>query len=273
VVAPQSTDRLTAKLFFKPRRATRIRVPDVPGFPATTLTIESSLGRLTAWSWGEGPTILFAHGWEGFTGQFTPILQRVVEAGFRAVAFDMPAHGQSEGTHVSAVDMAQAIREVADDVMPFVGKERLAPYAIVAHSLGGAAASLALFEGLGAERVVLLAPVADPIIFAKRAASFLSLSPERTEGMLQSIQALVGRTFEELDIRRKATRLTAKALIFHDTGDLDVPFDHGRDIAAAWPGAEFVPLEGLGHSKLLKDPAVVDRAVRFLTAERRLRAV
>jgi hypothetical protein len=31
----------------------------------------------------------------------------------------------------------------------------------------------------------------------------------------------------------------------------------------AWPGSELVATEGLGHRKLLSDPAVVERAVRF----------
>lgn len=273
VVAPASTDRMAAKLFFKPRRSTRARAPVVAGLEAKAFQIESSRGRLAAWSWGEGPTVLLAHGWEGFAAQFVPFIRPLVEAGYRAVAFDMPAHGLSEGTHVSAIDMAAAIREVADDVMPFVGKERLAPHAIIAHSLGGAAASFAMSEGLGAERVVLLAPVADPILFAQRAASFLTLSPKRTKGMLRAVEEFAGKSFDQLDVREKARRMTASALIFHDVADAEVPFAHGRDVAAAWPGAEFVALEGLGHRRLLKDPAVVERAVQFVVEEPRLRMV
>jgi pimeloyl-ACP methyl ester carboxylesterase len=43
-----------------------------------------------------------------------------------------------------------------------------------------------------------------------------------------------------------------------------VPFDHGRAIAEAWPGARFVPLEHLGHTRPLADTEVLRAAVAFL---------
>lgn len=272
LVAPRAVDRVAAKIFFKPRRSKRDRTPVVPGIDRRDFFVESSLGRLAAWSWGEGPTVLCAHGWEGFAGQFVPFVQPLVSAGFRVVAFDMPAHGRSAGTHTSVVDMARAIREVAEDAMPLCGVQPLPLHAVVGHSLGGAAASLALHEGLAARRVVLLAPVAEPTPFARRAAAIMQLSPDRTDGMMAAIAVEVGRDFEALDVRRFAPRLHVPALIFHDPADRDVPFEHGQGIAQAWPGARFVPLSGLGHRRLLADEAVIRCATRFV-AEAELAAV
>jgi pimeloyl-ACP methyl ester carboxylesterase len=45
--------------------------------------------------------------------------------------------------------------------------------------------------------------------------------------------------------------------------DPDVPYDHGVEIARAWPGAELVTTSGLGHRAILRDPEVVRRAVDF----------
>ena len=61
------------------------------------------------------------------------------------------------------------------------------------------------------------------------------------------------------------TRLALPALIVHDRGDAEIPYQDGVDTAAAWPGAELLTTEGLGHRLILRDPEVVERATRFVT--------
>ena len=39
-------------------------------------------------------------------------------------------------------------------------------------------------------------------------------------------------------------------------------------IAAAWPGAELVTTAGLGHTRLLREPAIIARAVAFFDPAR-----
>ena len=58
----------------------------------------------------------------------------------------------------------------------------------------------------------------------------------------------------------------AALLVVHDDGDKDVPPLHGRRLAATWPGAQLVSTDGLGHRRILRDPAVVAGAVQFVTA-------
>jgi pimeloyl-ACP methyl ester carboxylesterase len=59
--------------------------------------------------------------------------------------------------------------------------------------------------------------------------------------------------------------MTAPVLIVHDRDDSDVPYTHGEEIAAAWPGAELLTTNGLGHRAVLRDPAVIQRTVTFLS--------
>jgi pimeloyl-ACP methyl ester carboxylesterase len=54
------------------------------------------------------------------------------------------------------------------------------------------------------------------------------------------------------------------ALIIHDHDDRDVSWHEGEAIARAWPHARFLRTEGLGHRRILLDPEVIGRAVRFL---------
>jgi pimeloyl-ACP methyl ester carboxylesterase len=58
--------------------------------------------------------------------------------------------------------------------------------------------------------------------------------------------------------------MSAPALVIHDREDRDVPYEHGRQIAAAWPGAQLLTTTGLGHRAILRDPEVVRRTLTFL---------
>ena len=42
------------------------------------------------------------------------------------------------------------------------------------------------------------------------------------------------------------------------------PWEQGEAIALAWPGAEMVTTNGLGHGRVLRDPAVVARVSAFV---------
>jgi pimeloyl-ACP methyl ester carboxylesterase len=91
-----------------------------------------------------------------------------VQRGRSVTVFDMPAHGRSTGRTTTLVEMTDAVTAVA--------RATGTPDAIVGHSLGAAAAILALRDGLPARSAALLAPVADPWLFVRRLADLLSFS-------------------------------------------------------------------------------------------------
>jgi pimeloyl-ACP methyl ester carboxylesterase len=255
-IAPASAERTAARLFASPRRKKTTTPPIVAGLEASEMTVQCGKYRLPVWSWGSGPTVLLAHGWEGHAGQMARFASRLVTRGYRAVAFDMPAHGRSTGDRVNVVQMAEAIRSVAGEVGPVCG--------IVAHSLGGAAAAVALRDGLVVPRVVLLAPAAEPTYFARRLAALLGLSEERTDGMLGRIRREIGGDWGGVSVPSFAPSMTADLLLMHDPQDRDVPWEHGESIALAWPGARLVPVGGLGHRNILKNQDVIETVVAFL---------
>jgi pimeloyl-ACP methyl ester carboxylesterase len=93
------------------------------------------------------------------------------------------------------------------------------------------------------------------------------------EGMIERVRREVGGDLGELDLRRRARRLRTPLLLAHDVDDREVPFAHGREVAAAWPGAELMPLHGLGHRRMLVAEAVIARAVRFIAGDAAPRAL
>jgi pimeloyl-ACP methyl ester carboxylesterase len=75
----------------------------------------------------------------------------------------------------------------------------------------------------------------------------VSTTPENARCMLA--------TFYELDVRDMARSLDVPTLVLHGTGDLRVPFEEGRLLAALIPGARLVPLESRNHLLLEDEPA------------------
>ena len=65
----------------------------------------------------------------------------------------------------------------------------------------------------------------------------------------------------------QASRLKQPALIVHDHDDIMVPWPQGKAFAASWPGAHFFSTRGLGHWRILRDPAVVQEVVRFVVGK------
>src|SRR5918999_654246 len=77
--------------FARPLRPLPARVPTVPGADARPFQVTSGRYTLAAWTWGDGPLVLLAHGWNGDAAQLAGFVPPLLEAGFGVVAFDQPA--------------------------------------------------------------------------------------------------------------------------------------------------------------------------------------
>jgi pimeloyl-ACP methyl ester carboxylesterase len=222
--------------------------------------VELSLAgkRLAAWRWGNGPTVLLVHGWGSRGARLASFIAPFVEAGRSVVAFDAPGHGASAGKLSSLPQFIAAIEAVARRFGPIE--------AVVAHSMGGAATTLAMGRGLPVGRAVFLAPAADPAGYSERFAEVVGLAPAMLDRMKAKIEQRFGSKWEEFDVIAAARTMTAPLLVFHDPDDRDVAWGDGAAIVAAWPGAELVSTSGLGHRRIVHDPEVVARAVAFLVS-------
>jgi pimeloyl-ACP methyl ester carboxylesterase len=223
-VAPRAAESQAAFLFCRPRRRSHYDVPAIPPDTRVQL-IRSGSKDIVTWTWGDGPRVLLAHGWEGSGRDMVPIATALVQRGRSVTVFDMPAHGRSSGRTTTLPEMADAIRAVA--------RAMGTPDGVVGHSLGAAAAVLALRDGLGATTAALLAPVAEPWMFLRRLADLLAFSEARYQGLVNQIQRRAGSAIHAIDGPTAARWLTARALILHDPGDRQVPFSHGEALANA----------------------------------------
>jgi pimeloyl-ACP methyl ester carboxylesterase len=255
-VAPGVAARWAETIFCSPPRQEQRPAEEAFLDTGNRITVTSEDQDLAVWTWGNGPAVVLAHGWGSRAGRFSAIAEALVQADFRVILFDAPAHGASMGRLASLPQFSRALRAVGDTVGPLHG--------LIGHSLGGAAVSLAMRGGLGAQRAVLLAPPADVVLFSHAFSEHLRIPLRARSVMRQNLETRLQFRFEELHIPTLARGMTAAALIIHDRGDTDVPYAHGEEIASAWPGAQLVATTGLGHRALLRDPDVISRTVTFL---------
>jgi pimeloyl-ACP methyl ester carboxylesterase len=255
-VAPDVAARWAETIFCTPPR----HVPPVADeeFVATgtRFMVRSEGQEIAAWEWGTGPTVLLVHGWGSRAGRFRGLATALLESGFRVVAHDAPAHGRSTGRFASLPEFARALRAVADRAGEIHG--------VVGHSLGGAAACLAMREGLSARRLVLVAPPSDVQQFSKDFGDYLRIPPRARLAMRRNLEARLSMRWEDLHMPTVVRDLPVPALVVHDREDAEVSFAHGEEIARAFPHGRLVATSGLGHRAILRDPEVVRQTVVFL---------
>lgn len=256
-ISPGAASRVAFELFRTPRR---FRTPErETALLATAEPFELRLSRSTninGWRWGRGPAVLLLHGWEGRGSQMASLAAPLAAAGFSVVAFDAPGHGASSGRTSSLPHFTWALRRVADAF----GE----PHAVVGHSLGCAAATLAMHDGLRAGRAVYFAPPINPADYTRQFGAMFGLRDEVIHGLQMRIEERFLRKWDDYSLAGMAPRMSAALLVIHDRGDDDTPYPGGARLAELWPGARLMTTEGLGHRRILREASTVGAATEFL---------
>jgi pimeloyl-ACP methyl ester carboxylesterase len=260
--APDATARRAARLLCTPSVDARMRARDADDGGAVRNELDIDGRRVVTYEWGgvqAQPRVLLAHGWSSYALRFLPWVRVLRDAGYAVVAFDQPGHGRSDAGRCTLACFARTLRGVADRYGPFE--------AIVAHSMGGTAAMLALAEGTVARRVVLIAPAADPDAATTRFARRVGLADGIVPRIQRHLELRTGARVRDLTVHARAPALAVPALIVHDLGDSEVPWEEGESYARHWPDARLLSTEGLGHNRIVNDAATIDAGLRFLRGE------
>jgi pimeloyl-ACP methyl ester carboxylesterase len=88
--------------------------------------------RLFAVEEGEGPLVVLVHGWPEFWWSWRHTLPALAEAGYRAVAIDLPGYGHSDKPDVTYDE--RWVNACIEGLIPALGHERCA---IAGHDWGG----------------------------------------------------------------------------------------------------------------------------------------
>jgi pimeloyl-ACP methyl ester carboxylesterase len=216
--------------------------------------------KVLTYRWGDGSRpVLLIHGWQSRAARFAALIPRLQTLGYTAISFDAPGNGDSGGRFTNAFEYVEAVKQIQRRYGPFE--------AIVAHSFGAICAFLALRDGVRAGRLVTISGVAD---FEQLADGFI-----RIAGLSARVKAaLTARTaslfgpepWQRLSGTYRPEEIDLPILAIHDQGDRVVnPGQAARITEAYGDRARRISTAGLGHHRILADPAVLDAALVFLT--------
>jgi pimeloyl-ACP methyl ester carboxylesterase len=209
---------------------------------------------LSALRWGQGPTVLLMHGWEGRATQFAALIETLVKAGHTVVSLEGPAHGCSPGQRAHVVLFARALLEAAAELPPL--------RAVIGHSMGGASVLLALQMGLRAEAAVSIAAPAQLLGVLRGFARHLGLPARARAAFIRKVEQDVGMQINRLDV--SGYQLELPGLVVHAADDALVPAGEAEIIHKAWFDSRLLRLEEGGHQRVLADPRVSEAVLELL---------
>ncbi|WP_426287219.1 alpha/beta hydrolase [Luteibacter sp. E-22] len=259
---PRRTVVHAARVFQTPLPSSRERAAGaLAAMSARRELVEVDGIPIATYVWGDPstqPYILLVHGWSSMGLRWENWAGRLLAHGWAAVAFDQPGHGHSGGTLCTLPDFARTVSAI--------GRHYGDAEGVVAHSLGGAAVTLALDDGWTAKRVVLIAPAADPQAATQRFARFVRLGEHLRPALHDVLAERTGVRIDDLHIRHHAPKRAQPLLVVHDVSDRDVPVDEGELYASIWPGARLLKTDRLGHRRVVDDETVMTASLAFLSA-------
>ena len=259
-MAPETAAALVSKLFFQPApyRVSDAEKRSLAAARAFTIVVGSK--RLHCWQWGQGPAALLVHGWNGRGSQLHRFISPLRAAGYSVIAFDAPAHGESAGRTTNYFEWTDAVRFFLKPESGFDIR------AVIGHSLGAAA----VVNGISKEKAPAAAVLISPLLRLKEllTATFVQHGiPQELFGrIVADLEAVHGYSLDRDNPAALIDTLGAgnRILIVHDKGDRLVPWQDSRTLADTYARIRLLTTQGLGHSAILNDDAVMEEAVRHI---------
>lgn len=206
-----------------------------------------------------GRKILICHGFDSYSYKFEKYIQPLLDHGFEVLAFDAPAHGLSSGKTINAAQYRDTILDVCKRFGPIDG--------MIAHSLGGLAAALALEQlpNNMLKRLVLIAPATESTRAINTFFKYLPV-PEKVKAEFNNIiHEKGGYPAEWYSVDRVVRQLGTPTLWIHDEEDTVTPYaDMEHLLELKLPHLEFEITRGLGHSNVYRDNNVINCICSFL---------
>ena len=208
---------------------------------------------------GEGPKILFIHGWSSRASKFHKIIGEFKSKNFDITAVDMPAHGQSLSKRSHLPEFCDVVYDLSKNNGPY--------NTIIGHSMGAIAALNAIKMGQDFNNVVLINPAAyriEPIF--RNFISLFGLSEEfYVKSMFDSFEAKDGRIPPSYGPDNFATDIESRCLIIHSEDDAQANPKVAEKIHQDIKNSKLMMATNLGHMRTLTDEKVIETMGEFIS--------
>lgn len=225
-----------------------------------TFTVNNTKIQGYRWNKDQPNKVLILHGFGSAAQNFGHYVTALVDKNYQVLAFDAPAHGNSEGSTINAMQYSQVIEEVNNLYGPING--------FLAHSLGGLALSLAMenIPTTESTKVVFIAPATETVTAIDEAFKFLHIDDK---GIRQEFDAIIqeisGHSTDWFSIKRAIKNNKASILWVHDEDDDITPIKDALAVKeTGQKNIRFIITKGLGHRKIYRDIAIQKEVLQFL---------
>ena len=248
--------------------------------------------RVRLWSEGEGPPLLYLHGFEQHPGDAS-FLRRLAQ-GRRVLAPETPGYGESSG--LESIDGILGLTLHHRRLVESLGIERLD---VIGHSLGGMfAAEFAAICPHRTRRLVLVdayglwlddVPVPDPFVLGPKQlwaakwanpdtapaepSIFVPDPTDPTAAVLDRARNLGAATkfmwpFAERGLHRRLPLVQAPTLVIHGERDGLVPPAYADEFARLIPDSRVVRIAGAAHLPMVeREDDFIESVEAFLSSE------
>lgn len=264
-IFPTLTGKLAYKIFGTPRWRAQHKRPDalmlaarVVGFPFQNETIK-------CYEWGDAAaskTVLLAHGWESRGTALRMYVPDLMEKGYKIVAFDALAHGDSTGKRNNLLTNAQTVLALSKHYGGF--------YAAIAHSFGCSSIVYAmefLDKTMTINRLVFLAVPPRSLQIVEGVFRMMALPKVSQRAFIKIIDLMAGHSIEQTDVATASETTknnVEKLLLIHDEQDEVTHIDAAKRVEATWESALLLVTSGYGHFRIAKNPDVIKRIIDFI---------
>jgi pimeloyl-ACP methyl ester carboxylesterase len=221
------------------------------------LSIQNNNIQLYKWGNGENK-ILLVHGWEGQSGNFSNIIEKLLVENFTIYSFDGPGHGNSSGGK-------NIMFEYLDMVDKIITKLDIKN--IVSHSFGSVVTTFALSQipSHKIDRYVLLTTPHTFSNYVSNISRKIGISDRAINIFLKKIEKERNMKIDEFDVSKYVQNINVeKAIIIHDVNDRIIPISEAEEVAKKWNNAKLVKISNTGHFKMLRTPEIAEIIIEFI---------
>ena len=258
-VIPSIMKKIILKQFFTPLKYKPTELEKNYLEAGTNFHIKVNNKTIQCWKWGEGPLVIFVHGWNGSGIQFLQFFKSFIKAGYSVATFDGPGHGKSQGETSSYFEMTDTVRAILN----YFKEEHI--QGIVAHSFGTAAVINSMDKENCFYNSVLIAPALKFKDILDKAFDFHGIPRIIFRSILAEYEKRFGYNLVKDDPHILLKENRYKLLVIHDRSDKAVPYSDTEEVSNRLETIELLTTNGLGHKRILQDQKVIHKTLNYIS--------
>jgi pimeloyl-ACP methyl ester carboxylesterase len=240
------------RLFKRAWRPPQLEVHQSPidlGLPEEQVWLTNPRGiQLHGWfvsSPGKAPAVIVLHGWGGNAAHMLDLAPAINEAGLHSLFLDARNHGLSE--HDDHVSMLKFAEDLGTAVAYLQQRDDVTDVAVIAHSVGAAAAIYYASYNDDVSAVVAVSSFAHP---GELMDENLPLPGPVRWAVLWAVETMIGKGFDVIAPRSRVVYVSSPLLLVHGEQDDIVPVEDSYELAELGSDTELLIVPEGAHSDL-----------------------